>query len=67
MKELKTTLLKIPTNQGLDTQIYTDGYSHSYTHTHIELYIIVLYTIVYLSQLYITTIIIFNTPPQVGE
>ena len=37
-KELKTTLLKIPTNQGLDTRIYTAGYSHSYTHTHRAIY-----------------------------
>ena len=50
-KELETTLLKIPTNKGLYTQIYTVGYSHSCTHT----------------QQYITTVIIFNTPPQAGE
>ena len=32
-KELEIILLKIPTNQGLYTQIYTSGYSHNCTHT----------------------------------
>ena len=33
-KELETTLLKIPTNQELYTQIYITRYPHSGTHTH---------------------------------
>ena len=56
---MKTTLLKNPTNQGLDTQIYTAGYSHNCTHT--QLYITAVYATVYLPQLYITFVIIFNS------